>query len=365
MNLTTSLKLVELMQPNQPLLQRLLREAPGTYQHSLQVANLAELATERIGGNATLVRVAAMYHDVGKMLNPHFFVENQADGFNPHDMLDDPLQSARLIIAHVTEGDRMARRYRLPQRIREFIREHHGTTKPIFFYHKAIERAGGDTAQVDVGDFTYPGPRPQSKETAILMLADGTESAARAIRPRTEAEVGEVIHMIFERALQEEQLDECSLTLKDLKTIQQSFIETLQGVYHPRIAYPIAQPKKAALSATAQAVPVKAQLAEKSGQPEDSSTEPAPDKIPDLVSDKPPQQKGLPGENGISTAENGHVDVMAATYGAAVADVVVAETGKAAKRKSTAGSANQTVTVSTAGDEPAKQSESKSDGDAL
>lgn len=236
MNLPTSLKLIELMQPNQPLLQRLLREAPGTFQHSLQVANLAELATERIGGNATLVRVAAMYHDIGKTLNPHFFVENQK-GINPHDILDDPQKSAKILISHVLEGDRIARRSRLPNRIRDFIREHHGTTKP-FFYYKAVENADGDESKVDAANYTYPGPIPQSKETAILMLADGSESAARGIQPRTKEEVAGVVNMIFEKDLQEGQLDESGLTLNDLKVIREVFIETLQGVYHTRIAYP-------------------------------------------------------------------------------------------------------------------------------
>ncbi len=236
MNLPTSLKLIELMQPNQPLLQRLLREAPGTFQHSLQVANLAELAAERIGGNATLVRVAAMYHDIGKTLNPHFFVENQK-GINPHDILDDPMKSAKILIGHVLEGDRMGRRSRLPNRIRDFIREHHGTSRP-FFYYKALELADGDESKVNAADYTYPGPIPQSKETAILMLADGSESAARGIQPRTEEEVAGVVNMIFDKDLQEGQLDESGLTLNDLKIIREVFIETLQGVYHTRIAYP-------------------------------------------------------------------------------------------------------------------------------
>ena len=136
LNIPTSLKIVELQQPNHPLLQRLLREAPGTYQHSLQVANLAELGAQQVDANAALLRVAAMYHDVGKILNPHFFVENQADGVNPHSVLDDPYQSARIIIGHVTEGDRLARRYHLPARIRDFIMEHHGTTQVAYFYRR-------------------------------------------------------------------------------------------------------------------------------------------------------------------------------------------------------------------------------------
>lgn len=323
LNLPTSLKLVELMQPNQPLLQRLLREAPGTYQHSLQVANLAEVAAERIGGNATLVRVAAMYHDIGKMLNPHFYVENQAEGFNPHDVLDEPLQSARLIIGHVTEGERMARRYRLPPRIRDFIREHHGTSRVIYFYHKALEQVGGNESKVPVEDFTYPGPRPQSKETAILMLADGTESAARAIRPRNESEVGEVISMIFERALQEEQLDDCNLTLKELKIVQQSFAETLQGVYHPRIAYPTPQKKRSTLSVPA-FVSTRSETVEPASEP--AVTEAPAD--PEIVVKSP------------KTTTGEYRNLSVGTYGAIVSDATDprkpkrAETGERQKTTS-------------------------------
>ncbi len=236
MNLTTSVRLVDLMRPDQPLLQRLLREAPGTFQHSLQVANLGELAAERIEADATLVRVAAMYHDIGKILNPHFFIENQK-GVNPHTTIDDPQRSAQILISHVTEGNRMARRYRLPSRLRDFIREHHGTTRP-YFYYKALELADGDTSKVNADDYTYPGPSPQSKETALLMLADSIESAARGIQPGTEEEVMGVVNMIFEKVLQEGQLDESNLTLNDLKAIREVFIDTLQGIYHTRIKYP-------------------------------------------------------------------------------------------------------------------------------
>jgi hypothetical protein len=236
MNLTTSLRLVELSRPDQPLLQRLLREAPGTFQHSLQVANLAELAAERIGADAPLLRVAATYHDIGKMVNPYFFVENQK-GINPHDDINDPLRSARILISHVTDGDRMARRYRLPQRIRDFIREHHGTTQP-YFYFKALKLADGDPTKVDIAEYSYPGPIPQTRESAILMLADSIESAARSIQPSNEEEVTKVVNMIFEKKLQEGQLDESGLTLNDLKAIREVFIDTLQGIYHTRIRYP-------------------------------------------------------------------------------------------------------------------------------
>ncbi len=237
-NVVTSLKLIELAQPNQALLQRLLREAPGTYQHSLQVANLVELAAERIGANATLTRVGALYHDVGKIKAPHFFVENQADLVNPHETLNDPYKSARIIIDHVVEGERLARKYRLPARICDFILEHHGTTRPLYFYRKAVAEAGGDESQVDPGPFTYPGPRPQSRETAILMLADSSESTIRARRPKNKQEISDVVESVFEARIKEGQLDESGLTLNDLSVIQEVFVETLQGVFHPRIAYP-------------------------------------------------------------------------------------------------------------------------------
>ncbi len=238
LNIPTSLKIVELLQPNHPLLQRLLREAPGTYQHSLQVANLAEQGAQQIGANASLLRVAAMYHDVGKILNPHFFIENQADGGNPHDLLGDPSQSARIIIGHVTEGARLARRYRLPSRIRDFILEHHGTSQVMYFYRAALKGAEQSGAVVELEDFTYPGPRPQSRETAILMLADGCESSVRARRPQSREDIRETVDYIFETRLQSGELDESGLTLKDLRVLRDTFLTALQGVFHPRIAYP-------------------------------------------------------------------------------------------------------------------------------
>ncbi|NLE51814.1 MAG: HDIG domain-containing protein [Chloroflexi bacterium] len=238
LNIPTSLKLAELMQPNHPLLQRMLREAPGTYQHSLQVANLAELGAQQIDANAALVRVAAMYHDVGKILNPHFFIENQAEGVNPHDGLDDPHKSARIIIGHVPEGDRLARNHHLPSKLREFIFEHHGTTQVIYFYRKALERAEDAGEKVNIADFTYPGPRPRTRESAILMLADGCESSVRARRPQSKQEVQETVDYIFDARLREHQLDESGLTLSDLAILRDTFLAALQGVFHSRITYP-------------------------------------------------------------------------------------------------------------------------------
>lgn len=236
-NLPTSLKLVELSQPNQPLLQRLLREAPGTYQHSLQVANLSEQAANAVGANAELMRVAALYHDIGKMLNPAFFVENQADNVNPHETLNDPYRSADIIISHVTDGERLARQFRLPVRIRDFIMEHHGTTLVGYFYTKAVEQAG-DEEGVDVEQFTYPGPKPQTRETAIMMLADSCESTVRARKPANKAEIAEIVDTIIDNRMRGGQLDESNLTLKDISTTRDIFVEMLQAVFHPRINYP-------------------------------------------------------------------------------------------------------------------------------
>lgn len=237
-NFPTSLKLAELSQPNQPLLQRLLREAPGTYQHSLQVANLSEQAALAVGAQADLVRVAALYHDIGKMLNPVFFTENtQFGGGNPHDVLNDPYRSADIIISHVTDGEEMAREYRLPVRFRDFIMEHHGTTRVFVFYKQAVNQAEGDESAVDISEFTYPGPRPQSRETGIMMLADSCEAAVRSIGPSSKQEIADIVRKIFDDKMREGQLDDSGLTLRDIKTIQSVFVDMLQAVFHPRINY--------------------------------------------------------------------------------------------------------------------------------
>ncbi|MDX1995333.1 MAG: HDIG domain-containing protein [bacterium] len=236
-NLPTALKLVELSQPNQPLLQRLLREAPGTYQHTLQVANLAEQAANAIGANAELTHTAALYHDIGKMLNPAFFTENQTDISNPHDILNDPYRSADIIIRHVTDGDDLARQYHLPDRIRDFIREHHGTMAVFVFYRQAIILAGDDESSVDIHDFQYPGPKPRSRETAILMLADGCEASVRSHQPKNRQEIEEIVQQVIEDRRKSGQLDESGITISDLKTIQNIFVEMLQAVFHPRINY--------------------------------------------------------------------------------------------------------------------------------
>lgn len=238
LGLTTALQLLELSRPDHPLLQFILRNAPGTYQHSLQVANLAEQAAEEIGADGLLTRVGALYHDAGKALNPLFFIENQVPGkLNPHDDLD-PAISAATIIRHVEDGLLLANRYRLPPRIRDFICEHHGTLITHYQYTRAVEAAGQNPDLVDVSLFRYPGPQPQSRETALLMLADGCEARARAELPKDDQELYRLIHAVFERCEREGQLDDTRITLRDLNRAADSFASTLRGIYHPRIPYP-------------------------------------------------------------------------------------------------------------------------------
>jgi putative nucleotidyltransferase with HDIG domain len=238
LGMTTALQLMEISRPDHPLLQFVLRNAPGTYQHSLQVANLAEQAAEIIDADTLLTRVGAIYHDSGKALNPFFFIENQLpDNANPHDNLD-PNSSAEIIIRHVTDGLQLARKHRLPRRVQDFIAEHHGTMITRYQYAKALEKAGGDEGKVDEDQFRYPGPKPRSRETAILMLADGSEARVRAERPEDENELREVIRSVVENRLSAGQLDNTNLTLRDLDEIIDSFTTTLRGIYHPRLEYP-------------------------------------------------------------------------------------------------------------------------------
>ncbi len=244
-DVTTSLQLIELTRPDHPLLRFILRNAPGTYQHSLQVANLAEQAAERIGANAMLTRVGALYHDCGKALHPQFFVENQLDGGNVHDLLA-PAESARIIIGHVRDGVDMARKHRLPTAVRAFVTEHHGSLRTMYQYKRAIEAAGGDARQVDPALFTYPGPRPQSRETALLMLADGCEAKARSDRPKEEVDLDRIVKSVIDDRLANGQLDDTALTLQDLQMIRESFVSTLKGIFHPRLRYPEERPALAA-----------------------------------------------------------------------------------------------------------------------
>jgi hypothetical protein len=236
--LTTSLRLIDLARADHPLQKRLQQEALGTYQHSLAVANIAEAAADVVGADSLLVRVGALYHDIGKMNNPGFFVENYTEGGrNPHDDIG-PLASARIIRAHVTEGVEMAHRYRLPPRVIDFIAEHHGTMPVGFFLHKAREEARIAKTAVDESQFYYDGPAPQSRETAILMMADCCESAARANRPSNGNEIEELVTRLIQQRLDTNQFDDAGLTLTDIKRARESIVRTLKGMYHPRIRYP-------------------------------------------------------------------------------------------------------------------------------
>jgi putative nucleotidyltransferase with HDIG domain len=238
LGLATTLHLLDISRLDFPLLQFFLRNAPGTYQHSLQVANLAEQAAEAIGADQLLVRVGALFHDVGKAKNASFFIENQVTGHtDPHQDMD-PAEAAATIIRHVTEGAVLARKHRLPRRIVDFMLEHHGTMVTRYQYNQALEKVNGDTSKVDIEKFRYPGPRPRSRETAILMLADGAEARARVKGPQTDDEMRALVRGVIEHVQKEGQLDHTMLTLRDLNTIVESFVTTLRGTYHPRIQYP-------------------------------------------------------------------------------------------------------------------------------
>ena len=251
LDVPTALQLMDISRPDHPLLQHILTNAPGTYQHSLQVSNLSEQAADAIGADRLLVRVGALYHDAGKAENPTFFIENQVrDQIDSHENVD-PTATAATILRHVFDGVALAKKYRLPSRIIVFMWEHHGTNLTRYQYNQAIEMAE-DPEDVDINDFMYPGPSPSSRETALLMLADGTEARARANTPRSDEEILEVIDNVFEVVQSTGQLDNTDLTLRDLQTIKQSFFNTLKQSYHPRIKYP-ELPKKPPKTSVAEA----------------------------------------------------------------------------------------------------------------
>jgi cyclic-di-AMP phosphodiesterase PgpH len=241
LGITTVFQLLDISRPDYPLLQFFLRNAPGTYQHSLQVANLAEQAAEKIGADPLLTRVGAQFHDIGKALNPTFFIENQIPGnVNEHHDIT-PEESAATIIRHVTDGIQLAKKYRLPKRLHDFILEHHGTLITRYQYNQAMEAAGSDVTKVDIEKFRYPGPRPNSRETALLMLSDATEARARAERPDNDDGLRALVRSVIETVQKYSQLDDTLLTLRDLHLITESFVTTLRGTYHPRIQYPNAK----------------------------------------------------------------------------------------------------------------------------
>jgi hypothetical protein len=230
---TTRLQLMELSQLNAPLLRRLQDEAPGTFHHSIIVGNLAERAADLVGADALLTRVGCYYHDIGKVLQPGMYIENIQGAETPHDAMT-PQESADVIQQHVRGGAELARRARLPARVQAFIPEHHGTRLVAYFYRKAAESDPG----VNPEAFQYPGPRPQSRETAIVMLADSTEAVVRASADRSTERINELVDEVIAERVSEGQLDESDLTLRDLRTIAESFKSTMRAVYHPRVQYP-------------------------------------------------------------------------------------------------------------------------------
>jgi len=243
----TDIKLLELGNLNHPLLKEMIVKAPGTYHHSQLVAVLAEAAAAEIGGNPLLARVGSYFHDVGKMRKPSYFIENQQGGENRHDKLA-PSMSALIIASHVKDGLDLAREYKLPKRIADFIPQHQGTKLISFFYNKAVEQAQLAGTTVDEKDYRYPGPRPQTREAGIILLSDGVEASVRAIPEKTPAKIQAMVQKIINKNFTEAQLDECDMTLKDLHVIAETFIRVLVGIYHQRIEYPEVEEKRATVT---------------------------------------------------------------------------------------------------------------------
>ena len=237
LGLTTDITLVELSNTNLPLLRRLAFEAPGTFQHSLMVANLAKEGCEAIGADPVLAYAAGLYHDAGKVRRPDYFVENQRSGHNPHDKLV-PSMSALILINHVKEGVELAREHNLPRVIKDAIRQHHGTRLIKFFYHKAAEQREADAGEVTEEHYRYPGPKPQTKAMGVLMLADAVEAASRTLAEPSSGKIRGLIRTILDDCLQEGQLDHTDLTLSDLRSVSESFERVLTNIYHQRIDYP-------------------------------------------------------------------------------------------------------------------------------
>lgn len=227
--------LFELSDTNQPLLRRLAEEAPGSFQHSMQVANLAEDAARSIGANPMLVRAGALYHDIGKVAQSEYFTENQPDSFNPHD-IKEPEESARLIISHIEKGVELARKEGLPEKIIDFIRTHQGTTKTYYFYRKYKDRHPGEKVDPDL--FSYPGPKPFSKETALLMMVDSVEAASRSLSEYSEESIRNLVEAVIDYQVQEDQFTESPITFLDITNIKNALVKRLNTIYHARIVYP-------------------------------------------------------------------------------------------------------------------------------
>src|SRR5699024_8630372 len=236
LGILSDMKLLSLSNPNQPLLRKILTEAPGTYHHSIMVANLSETACEAIGANGLLARVGAYYHDLGKTLRPHYFIENQVSIRNQHNT-NEPKESAYIIISHPYVGARMLKEHHLPKEIIDIALEHHGTTLLKYFYYKAKEN--DENQDIEENDYRYPGPKPQTKESAIVSICDSVEAAVRSLKEPTEEKIEEIVSSIINDRMMDGQLNESPLTLKELEKIHTAVCETLKGIFHSRIQYPM------------------------------------------------------------------------------------------------------------------------------
>jgi hypothetical protein len=237
-NVLTDITLMEYMDPNNELLRRLSLEIPGSYQHSLVVGNLSEIAAIAIGANGLFCKVATLYHDIGKLNNPIFFTENQnTSGVNIHQLLT-PIESAQVIISHVTEGKTLAKKYKLPQQFIDILLEHHGTTLVYYFYHKELELKGGDKSKIDEKKFRYPGPKPKTKESAIIMITDAIEAASRSMEDISLESFTDMVDKIIGDKAKDHQFDDCNLTFEELKIVKESLVRTLLITKHVRIKYP-------------------------------------------------------------------------------------------------------------------------------
>jgi putative nucleotidyltransferase with HDIG domain len=233
--LSSPVRLLEFSHPNNVLLKRLMTEAPGTYHHSIIVGNLAEAAADAVGGDSLLVRVGAYYHDIGKIKRPYFFIENQMIADSPHDKIG-PSLSTLIITSHVKDGVELAKQEKLPQRILDIIEQHHGTGIVTYFYHKALEN--DRLENVSEEEFRYEGRKPQTREAAIVMLADSVEAALRSLQSRTPARIEGLVRKMIQNKLYDGQFDECDLTFQDLDIIANSFVRVLTGIIHKRVEYP-------------------------------------------------------------------------------------------------------------------------------
>lgn len=237
--LLSTMRLIELSNPNHPLLKKLLIETPGTYHHSVMVANLAEAACEAVGADGLLARVACYYHDVGKTKRPNFFIENQMSGINPHDAME-PEKSAQVIISHTTDGAALLEKHKMPQEIIDIALQHHGTSLIKFFLHKAKEEG----KELDEVNFRYPGPKPRTKEAAVISIADSVEAAVRSMKEPNVEKIKSLVRSIIKDRISDNQFDECDISIKELKTVEKVLCETLNGIFHSRIEYPEADKAK-------------------------------------------------------------------------------------------------------------------------